>query len=249
MYLIFPATDAKPRTNDRSPYPIVNPTQEILSAIKSGDAARVRALLASDPALVNARDDMGDSALLVSLYHRQGEITALLVAAGPRVSFFEAAALGDVTRMWDLLKHYPELVAGYSHDGFTALHLASFFGHADAVELLLERHADINAVAKNQTFAPRATPLHSAVARGDARIAGLLVGAGADVNARALGGFTPLHGAAASGLGELVHLLLERGANPRLKADDGSTAAELALKHGHQAVADAIRRHAKGDHR
>jgi ankyrin repeat protein len=224
----------------------VTPTQEICSAIKSGDAARVRVLLGSDPALVNARDDTGDSALLVSLYYRQPEITSLLVAAGPRITFYEAAALGDVTRMWDLLKHYPELVTGYSHDGFTALHLAAFFGHADAVELLLERHADINAVAKNQTFAPRATPLHSAVARGDARIAGLLLKAGADVNARALGGFTPLHSAAGAGNGELVHVLLERGANPKLKADDGATAADLALARGHAAVADAIRRHARG---
>ena len=162
----------------------MNPTHQMLDAVKNGDLDCVRTLLASDAELVNARDDTGDSAVLLSLYHRRREVTELLLARGPRLNFFEAAAVGDVTRMWELLKHYPELVTSYSHDGFTALHLAAFFGHADAVELLLENHADIHAAAKNQTFAPRATALHSAVAHGDAHIVALLLNAGADANSR-----------------------------------------------------------------
>ena len=218
----------------------MTPSQDMLTAVRAGDAARVRELLSAEPALANARDDTGDSVLLVSLYHQRPEITALIMGAGPRVSFFEAAALGDVTRMWDLLRHYGELVSGYSHDGFTALHLAAFFGHADVVELLLERHADVNAVSKNQTVAPGSTPLHSAVARGDGRIAEILLKAGADANARAQGGYTPLHAAAAAGNGELVHVLLRHGANAKLRSNDGETPAQLADRKGHGAIADAI---------
>jgi ankyrin repeat protein len=215
----------------------------MLNAVKAGDAGRVRQLLDADPALVNARDDTGDSALLVSLYYRRPDVTALLLKGEPRVNFFEAAALGNIARMWDLLKHYPELVTSYSHDGFSALHLAAFFGHAEVVELLLEHHADINAVAKNQTFAPHATPLHSAVARGDARIAALLLNAGAAADARAQGGRTPLHAAAAAGNEEIVKLLLHHGASPRSRADDGSTPEALAVKQGHHAVAALLRHH------
>ena len=225
----------------------MSPTRDMLDAVKKGDADRVAHLLEGNNALVNARDDTGDSALLLSLYYRQPRITGMLLACAPRITFFEAAALGDIARMWDLLRHYPELVTSYSHDGFTALHLGAFFRHAHVVELLLEHHADIHAVAKKESFAPHATPLHSAVAGGDAHIVALLLNAGSDANACQQGGFTPLHGAAAAGSEEIIRVLLRHGAKPRLRSRAGQTAEAIAAERGNAAALTLLRHYEHQD--
>ena len=84
------------------------------------------------------------------------------------------------------------------------------------------------------------SPLHSAVAAGQHRIAGELIAAGADVNARQQGGFTPLHGAAFSGDIDIANLLLASGADATLRSDDGKTAAEIARERGHRAFVLAL---------
>ena len=225
----------------------MTPARDMLDAVKKGDADRVALLLAGNNALVNARDDTGDSALLLSLYHRQGTITRMLLAGAPRINFFEAAALGDITRMWELLKYYPELVTSYSHDGFTALHLGAFFRYEDVVELLLEHHADIHAVAKKESPSPRSTPLHSAVAGGAPHIVALLLNAGSNANARQEGGYTALHAAAAGGNEEIIHLLLRHGAKLRLRSDAGQTAEAIAEAKGNPAALILLRHHEHQD--
>ncbi len=76
-----------------------------------------------------------------------------------RLNVFEAAAFGDLDRLTELLAEDPELVGVMSGDGFTPLHLAAFFGQADAVRLLLARGA---AVDRNGTGWMTGTPLHAA---------------------------------------------------------------------------------------
>jgi ankyrin repeat protein len=65
----------------------------------------------------------------------------------------------------------------------------------------------------------------------------MLVDNDADVNARQQQGWTPLHGAAQSGDRDLVKLLLAKGADREARADTGQTALDLAMTHGHGAVA------------
>jgi ankyrin repeat protein len=103
-------------------------------------------------------------------------------------------------------------VAAYSHDGFTPLHLAAFFGHQELARLFLDRGADVNARSKNTTFAPDNTPLHAAAANRQVDVAALLLERGADVNAKDGHGFTPLALAANSKSDLLMLMLLERGA-------------------------------------
>ncbi|HEX3839067.1 MAG TPA: ankyrin repeat domain-containing protein [Steroidobacteraceae bacterium] len=61
-----------------------------------------------------------------------------------------------------------------------------------------------------------------------AQIIQLLLGAGADINARAVDGGTALHGAASRGRNAIVNLLVAHNADPAIKDARGRTAADVA---------------------
>ena len=97
----------------------------------------------------------------------------------------------------------------WSSDGFAPLHLASFFSRGDAVRLLLDRGADVGAVARNDM---KVQPLHSAVAAQSTEIVAALLVAGADPNARQQDDFTPYMAAAQIDDPGLMRLLQDHGA-------------------------------------
>jgi uncharacterized protein len=166
----------------------------------------------------NSRDEQGLSPALRALYRGETAEAESLLPDEPNV--FEAAAFGREERLEELLESDPGLARAFSGDGFTALHLAAFFGHAETVRLLLDAGADPNAVGTSATIGP-VQPLHSAAATSRLECARLLLEHGADVNARQSGGFTALHAAAASSDAELARLLLAAGADATAKTDDG----------------------------
>ena len=98
--------------------------EELLDAIRSGDVARVRALLEGDSSLANTRDDQGLPAVLVALYHRQPEVCAALLNAGPELTVLEAAATGRLTELRAHLAADPAALNARSPEGFTPLHLS-----------------------------------------------------------------------------------------------------------------------------
>jgi ankyrin repeat protein len=219
---------------------------DVIEAIKRGDAERIRTLIGADPSRARARDENGVSAVLLARYYGRLELVEILRTAAGELDVAEAAGLGETGSLVDLLEADPDLVNRFSADGFTPLHLASFFGHAETVELLLDGGAEVGTVAKN---AMRVQPLHSAVAATDsgvgaptvARIVRRLIECGADVDARQQGGATPLHAAAMNGDAEVVQLLLEHGADPTAAHDDGKTAADFAAERGHPELAESLR--------
>jgi uncharacterized protein len=198
---------------------------DLFAAIKAGDAARVRELIGADPAAASSRDENGLSAVLVALYHRQGEARDALLAAGPELDIFEAAALGRVDRLREHVATDPEALHARGADGFTPLHLAAFFGGAAAVRALLAAGAPPDADDDN---AAHVRPLHSAAAAGDHGSAAALLEAGADPNVRQNGGYTPLLQAAHADDPELARLLLAAGADPTAVADDGRDVRAMA---------------------
>lgn len=212
-------------------------TGALLAAIKAGDAERVRRLLDGHPDLVAGSGQNGDTPLLLATYYHADEIIRMLVQRGAPVSLFEAAAIGDVQRARQMLDDQPELVASFSHDGWTPLHLAAHFGQLAIVDLLLARGAEVDARSHN---ALANTPLHAALAGEHRATARRLVEHRADVNAIEEGGYTPLHQAADLGDVEMVRLLLERGARIDVKTEDDRTPQDLARAKGHVAVAEKL---------
>jgi ankyrin repeat protein len=212
-------------------------TTELFEAIDAGDAAKVRELVQQDPALAGARDDDGVSAVLHAHYRGKADAADAVLEARPELDVYDAAALGEVDRLRELLDRDPGAATSYSSDGFTALHLACFFEQPAAVEVLLEHGADVAAVSRNPM---NVRALHSAAAAGQVPIVKLLLEHGADVNARQEGEFTALHEAARKGDAEMVDLLLAHGADTGAQTESGRVAAELASENGHTELAERL---------
>lgn len=211
---------------------------ELLGAVRDGDAERVAALVAADPALANARDADGLSALMLARYRFDRPTMDALLAADPDLDVFEAAAYGRLDRMREALDGDPGLIDAFAPDGFTALHLAAFFGKVEAARELLERGASHATYTRND-FANQ--PLHAAAAGRHVEVCRLLLADGADVQATQHGGYTPLHEAAGSGDVALAELFLSAGASLTALTDDGQTPADVAASAGHADLAARLR--------
>ena len=206
--------------------------KEFLDAVVAGDRALVNSLLAEDPTLASARNVNGDSAVMLAVYRGQREIAEILVGAGIDLDLHEAAAVGAADRISALLEASPGEVDAYSHDGWTPLHLAAFFGHMEATRVLVEGGANLGARSHSEV-APSNTPLHASVAAGHREIVRRLIGAGADCKIADAHGNTPLHIAAHGGDAEVVRMLLDAGADSRHPNDSGTTPLDMAEDGGH----------------
>jgi ankyrin repeat protein len=148
------------------------------------------------------------SEIMQALYRGDDE-TARRLGEAAELDVFEAASLGDVARLGELLAADPALATARSGDDFTALHYAAFFDVADGARVLLEHGADVNAFADNELGVH---PLNSAAAAGRRDVAAILLEHGADPNARTRRGFTPLDAARENGDEKLAELLRSHGA-------------------------------------
>jgi len=159
----------------------------LVEAAKAGDLGRVRAMVAENFLLASQRLPGGETPLMAALYRGHADVVDALIEAGAEIDVFAAAATGragDLRRMLDA-----ETVNSYSYDGWTPLHLTAFFGHLDAVDVLLDQGADVTKVSQNNMAN---TPLHAATAGRHAEVALRLLANGADPAAIDAGGYTPL---------------------------------------------------------
>lgn len=207
-------------------------------------------LAASLAAPLPARADRGP--ILSALFHNDGEgftppaenkALQALLAQHPALTFFEACGVGDTAEIARQLKRDPKLATTWHPGGFSPLHLAAFSGVPAAVQLLLDRGAEINARARNKF---KNTPLQVALLDGQFATAKLLLERGADPLVRQALGFTPLQEAALLGRRDLVDLFLGAGAEINSRTDDGRTAVTEALRGKHPELADYLR--SKGGH-
>ncbi len=211
--------------------------EDLERTIRANELQAFRSLLRDDPSLAAARNSEGGSPALIAIYFGRSAMLDELIANGAVLNIFEAAATGRTDLAAQHLDRDPALIKSYSHDGWTPLHLAAFFGHADTVQALLARGADHTLYGKNRNANQ---PLHAAAANSQVAACEALLQAGADPSAAAGGGWTPLHLAAANGAGELTQLLLAHGADKMRSKDDGETPADAARSSGHDALAAVL---------
>ena len=185
--------------------------EDLLEACRRNDLERVQSLVTADPPLLTRQAGTGETPLLAALYHRSRETASWLGGKPWPRTVFEAAAMDDSERLREILAADPMAADTYAVDGWTPLHLAAFFGSAQAAGLLLSHGADHRRIARN-TVAN--TPLHAALAAKHLPIVEQLLDAGADPRV-ACEGYTPLEIAEAGGFeagATRVRAALARGA-------------------------------------
>lgn len=183
-------------------------SSQIVGYITTGDINSLEKALTENPLLANADTEQGISILQLAAYYRNAAAITAISQFKNNISLFEAASLGEIDTVKEYIEKDPVAINTFAPDGFTALGLASFFGHLPVAQYLLDKGGDAN-IPSNNAF--KVAPLHSACATSNHDMAKLLLDNGADVNQKQMQGVTPLHSAAHNGQTELVRLLLEKG--------------------------------------
>src|SRR5262249_19642743 len=194
----------------------------------------------TDPTLLHARNEQGQSAILASIYSGRNAVRDLLLARGVILELHEAAAAGQIERVKQIVDANPELAGTYSPDGFPVFALACAFGHLPVAMYLFEMGAVVDGVATNGTGY---NALTGAVTGGRVEVVDWLLQNGAEANYVYGPGFTPLLVAAANGHLEITKMLLLHGADSGAKTGDGKSAVDLAEERHHPDVAALLRSH------
>src|SRR5262245_36471381 len=143
------------------------------------------------------------------------------------VEMFYAAREGNISRIRSIMQEVPGVTFIYDQHGNTALNMASYFGHTEIVDFILENGGGELINFKNEGGY---SPLYSASQMGRLITVGRLLAKGADVNAGNRIGSTPLHAAAENGHEEVVLALIKNGALVSIKATDGAAPLYLAAQ-------------------
>jgi uncharacterized protein len=147
---------------------------------------------------------------------------------------FQAINAGDLPALRTFLVQ-ANVTEQRDRAGNTPLLYATEKGKLDIVQLLLARHADINAINNRN-----ASALHIATYTGQLAITNILLDAGARVNGQDNQGYTPLMLATMAGRDDLVKLLLAYNASTRLRDNGGRTAQQIATDSGNSKIADLL---------
>jgi hypothetical protein len=155
----------------------------------------------------------------------------------------EAAKRGDVRSINDVLTQGAQIDAG-NNRGATALMVAIEAGHADAVDAILEHHANPNLVGQEGT-----TPLMVAANTGGQqgfvnmgrnpeqdRIVRMLIEHGASLNAQEVHGYTALMLSLSRRNLDTTKLIVRAGADRRIRNREGKTAFDYAAQEEEKAA-------------
>jgi ankyrin repeat protein len=230
---------ANPNSTDRNGLTPLH----ISAAGGSIDKARVLLDFKAD---INAQSSDGATPLFFAAVLRHRGYCDFLLGRGARLDIHSACALGKTAEGTALLKANPKLARSRDRRlRRTPLFWAARSGDTKLVERLLAHGAEVNLHAArylepgNVITGPRVwerdsgdkdgeTPLHLAAGEGHLEVVRLLLGNGAEVNARDENSRTPLQLACANHHAAVVKLLLEKGATVKGTDQLGNTALHAA---------------------
>lgn len=231
------------------------PKPSIHDACRRGDLEAVRALIAADPALVDADDEHHWRPLFHAALWRHEPVVRLLLEAGADLSAHDGSALhyaGEVPgnqAIVSLLVQYGALEAHVRPtDDLSRQFLAAvFLADTGRVRSLLSRHPSL----ATQTDGRGDQPIHHAARNGDTQVVRLLIEYGADVNVTSARGHTVLYCAGGHGHLDTLQLLLESGADCDVKfTDDGKTLMQWLSQYPDDTrftpIVEALERHKAG---
>ena len=165
------------------------PTQEIVDEFVGnahGDLARVQAILAQYPGIVNASASWRETAIEAAAQMGRADIADVLLAAGAPLAICTAAVFGKADVVARLLQDDPAQARATGAHGIPALYFPVIGNHQSIAEMLLAHGAEVNAGAGGTT------PLHGAALFGRAEMAAWLLAHGADAKSRNYDDKTPL---------------------------------------------------------
>ncbi|XP_070602110.1 CARD- and ANK-domain containing inflammasome adapter protein-like [Erythrolamprus reginae] len=245
-----------------------------MAALKD-DSVLVQVLL-KNGALVDARDDRGQTALSYAVSQGHEKTVKVLLEGGAKVDsgIIEAAFNSNNQSLFKLLLEYAKGLS--SESMVSTLFKAIEKDLHGIVAALIERGTDVNArneeqytpllvacktgkiksakvlLEKGASFKDKdpnlSSPLHLAVEAGALHIAKMLLQKGIDPNVTAQGNQTPLHVAAMYNRGELVDLLIEGGAKIDAVTTDLFTPLHVASNKGQTDVALNLLQHKANVH-
>ena len=231
------------------------PSPSIHEACARGDVEAVRAILAADPAAVDADDEHGWRPVFHAGLWRREAVVRLLLDAGADLAAHDGYVLhyaGEVPGNKPIVALLVQHGALDAHvrpiDDLSRQFLAAvFLADAARVRALLARHPRLATTPDGRGD----SPIHHAARNGDTEVVRLLIEAGADVNAANPRGHTVLYCAGGHGHLDTLRLLLDRGADPDARfTADGKTLAEWLAQYPddprYAPIAEALRRHEAG---
>ncbi|KAF4342049.1 hypothetical protein FBEOM_3980 [Fusarium beomiforme] len=197
----------------------------------------IAVMLARNPEVVNAEDDLGWTSLREAISQGQPEIVYLLLKNGADPN--RASTVDDWTPLRAVVQDGDEIMAEHliqsgaivdepdQDEGFTPLRWAMKYNHIHIIQLLLRHGADPNAKSKDGT-----TPLISALRdmNGNKDFAWILIDNGARTDDQDKNGRTALHHAIRSSYRSIAWLLISHDALVSIQDSSGLTALDFAVE-------------------
>lgn len=221
----------------REMLPVIFPIHE---AARIGDVEQIKFLFQNAPEILNSTDQKGLTALHVAAANHQLRVAETLLALRADVNAranngqtpLHAAVRNGDSAIAGLLITNRAVVDARDKAANTPLLLALQAADAEALDVAGGLSTKTSVVASNSVAAMKVQQF---------RLASLLVGARADVNARSASGASPLSEAVRLGNEPVVDLLLRRGANPAVtEPDTGRTPLHVAAMLGDTSMIKAL---------
>ncbi len=212
---------------------------EIHVAARGGNLDQVSALLTAAPESIDLADNKGQTPLHLAVIGNHTRTARHLIQQGAALDIKDNSGATPLFIALDRGRNgVANLLlregADYRKIGDRTLHMAARVGNSEAVRLLLEQGAPVNARYRGET------PLTLAVDRSKTATVKVLITGGADPNAMLAEELPVLCWAAVNGLYEIASILLEHGADPNAQDQFNHSASWLAASHGHPDIVRAL---------